>query len=73
MAEFIDQFDQQKIPIWYKHYIDYHVLHEYIEEFQGKENLNEFCKLPGIYYYSMTLMKPVCLSFDLLKKEESKQ
>ena len=56
--------------MWYKHYIDYSTLHDVIEDFRSKEHLNEVCKLPGIYYYSMTLMKPVSLSFDLNKKED---
>jgi len=57
--------------MWYKFYIDYHGLHETITDFKNKEESNQVCKLPGIYYYSIVLMKPVCLSFDLEKREES--
>lgn len=57
--------------MWYKFYVDYPALHGVIEDFEGKEKANEACKLPGIYYYSGVLMKPVCLSFDLEKQEES--
>ena len=70
MATFTDQFEQQKIPIWYKHYVDYNGLHNVIQDFLSKEQDKEICKLPGIYYYSALLTTPVCLSFDLEKKQE---
>ena len=66
---FNEQFNQNKIPEWQRHYVDYISLIQIIEDFTVREKQGEVCQLPGIYYYSMPLKMPVVLSFDVVKKD----
>lgn len=65
MTSFIEQYDQLKIPEWYKSYVDYKKMTKKLNDFQELIDQSKCSKLAGIYYLSGQLQKPICITISM--------
>ena len=73
MVKFDEQYEQQKIPEWYNSYFDYNYLRKKMNEFKKLEKDQQIYKLPGVFYFSLSVLKIVQLRFHQLKDGDQKQ